>query len=253
MMLENWDGLLWLLLLLGPLLILQRNLHRNIQAVFLLVTRRPDLSLAMFSLLFFPGVAIHELSHYLAARILGVTTGRFSLLPRALPNGRLQLGFVETAKTDFIRDTLIGAAPLLVGGLFVTYAGLNRLGLDVVWDAVHSQNSANILTALKQISNQQDFWLWFYLLFTVSSTMLPSASDRRAWPSFGIVIVILLVMGLISGAGAWMMENLAPWFNSALRALDIVLVISSLFHLLLLPPVWVIRRLLEKLTGMQVT
>ena len=64
-MLSNLDGLWWLLLLLGPLLLLQRSLHREIQVLFLVVTRRPDIAIALFSVLFFPGVLLHEGSHYL--------------------------------------------------------------------------------------------------------------------------------------------------------------------------------------------
>jgi hypothetical protein len=251
-MITNWDGLLWLLLVLGPLLILQRNLHRNIQAAFLLITRRADVTIAMFSLLFLPGVILHEVSHYIMARLLGVHTGKLSLLPRAMPDGKLQLGYVETEKTDIVRDALIGAAPLVTGGLFVAYAGLTKLGLDEAWFAVKSMDVAGVWDQIKSITSQPDFWLWFYLAFTVSSTMLPSSSDRRAWPSLAIVLVGVLALALILGAGPWMADTLAPWFNTALLSLDIVLVMSVLFHIILLPPVWITRRLLEKLTGMQV-
>lgn len=252
-MVANWDGFVWLLLLLGPLLILQRSLHQNIQAVFLLITRSPEISLALFSLLFFPGVFLHEVSHFLVARVLGVRTGRFSLLPRAMPNGKLQLGYVETAKTDILRDSLIGAAPLVAGGMFVAYAGLYRLGLESVLSAMQDPQLDVIWAALKESMSQPDYWLWFYLTFVVSSTMMPSAADRRAWPSIGIVLALLLGLALISGAGPWMANTLAPLFNEALRALDIVLGISVLFHILLLPPFWILRRILEKVMKMQVT
>ncbi|HEX9028794.1 MAG TPA: hypothetical protein VF823_06440, partial [Anaerolineales bacterium] len=115
-------GLLILVLLLGALLILQRLSQRETQAIFLLLTRRADIAVVLFSLLFLPGVILHEASHYVVARLLRVRTGRVSLLPRTLPNGRLQLGFVETASSDWLRDTLIGAAPLFSGGAFVAYA-----------------------------------------------------------------------------------------------------------------------------------
>ena len=91
------EGLVWFLLLLGPFLFLQRSLHREVQAFFLLLTRRQDISIVIFSLLFFPGVLLHETSHYLMARLLNVRTGRFSIIPRPLPDGHLQLGYVETA------------------------------------------------------------------------------------------------------------------------------------------------------------
>jgi hypothetical protein len=248
----NLDGLVWLLLLLGPLLFLQRHLHREIQSVFLLLTHRPEVALALFSLLFFPGVLLHETSHYIMARLLRVRTGHFSLLPQPLPNGRLQLGYVETVPADVLRDALIGMAPLLTGGLFVSYAGVTRLGLGSLWALVKSGQSAGLGTALANLTSQPDIWLWFYLTFTICSTMLPSASDRRAWLPISLVLTGLLIIGLLMGAGPWLFEYLAPPFNTALRALSVVIGISVLLHLVLLPPTWALRRLLSRLTGYQV-
>lgn len=246
------DGLLWLLILLGPLLILQRSLHRELQSIFLLITRRGEIALALFSLLFVPGVLLHELSHYLIARVLGVQTGRFSLMPQTQSNGRLQLGFVETAPTDLLRDALIGAAPLLVGGLFVTYAGLARLGFGSLWDGLLSGNGVVFWQALQALPERPDFWVWFYLAFTVSSTMLPSASDRRAWQPLALVIGVLLLVVLVAGAGPWLLEHLAPPLNLALRALAGVLGISVVMHLVLWLPALLVRKLLSRVTGYQV-
>ncbi len=86
------DGLWWLLLLIGPQLVLQRWLHREIQAVFLLLTRRAELALVLFSLLFFPGVLLHEASHYLTAFLLGVRVGGISLIPQVLPKTNTKNG-----------------------------------------------------------------------------------------------------------------------------------------------------------------
>lgn len=249
---EELQGLMWLLLLLGPLFIAQRSLHREIQAIFLLLTRRTDFSIALFSLLFFPGVLLHEASHFVMARLLGVRTGRFSLLPRPLPNGRLQLGFVETQATDWVRETLIGAAPLLAGGLLVAYAGVQRLGLTAAWDALNSNTPGAIQAALRGMLDRPDFWLWFYLAIAVSSTMLPSASDRRAWLPLGLTAVLLLAAGLLAGAGPWLLENAAPYLNQALEAAALVLAISLGLHLVLLPPFWLARRGLSHLSGLEV-
>jgi hypothetical protein len=247
-----FEGLLWLLLLLGPLLILQRILHRETQAIFLLLTRRGEIALALFSLLFFPGVLLHETSHFIMARLLGVRTGRFSLLPHPLPNGRLQLGFVETAATDWIRDALIGGAPLILGGAFVAYAGLERLGLTALWwNSVMGGPSA-FLDSLPSLYGQPDFWVWFYLTFAVSSTMLPSPSDRRAWLPVAFVVAILLLLSLLAGAGPWLLSHLASPLDQIFRALAIVLGISDFVHLVLLLPLWGVRRALVQITGLDV-
>jgi hypothetical protein len=248
---SNVDGLMWLLLILGPLLFVQRRLHRETQAVLLLITRHHEISLALFSLLFFPGVLLHELSHYITARVLGVRTGRFSLLPTPLPDGRLRLGFVETASVDFVRDAIIGVAPLLSGGLFVAYAGIQRLKLPLLWDSLASGNLP-FEEALAAIPTQADFWLWFYLAFTVSSMMLPSASDRRAWLPLTLVVVVLISMALLGGAGPWMMRNLAPTLNQVLQALAVAFGISVFLHMALLLPMWVVRKLLNRITGLEV-
>lgn len=242
----------WLLALVAPLLLLQRQLHREIQALFLLVTRRGEISLALFSLLFFPGVLIHEGSHFLMARLLGVKTGRFSLVPRPLKGGKLQLGFVETSATDIFRDALIGTAPLLAGGAFVAYAGLYHLGLPALWERLASGGSSAWLAALSSFQAPPDFWLWFYLTLTVSSTMLPSTSDRRAWLPLSLVGGLVLAISLLVGAGPWLFQHLAPYLNQAFQAAAVVFGITVLLHLVLLPPLWLLRRLLSRITGLEV-
>jgi hypothetical protein len=239
-------GLMWLLILLGPLLLLQRSLHREIQSIFLLITRRMDIAMLLFSMLFFPGILLHECSHYLMARALGVRTGRLSLIPRPLDKGKLQLGFVETQSTDWLRDALIGSAPLLSGGLLVAYAGLVRLGLPASWQAYSSGNPTDLFEFLHALFAQTDFWLWFYLTLVVSSTMLPSESDRRAWLPLGIILGLLLIMSLAFGAGPWLAFHLAEPLNRALLAIDTVLGISVLVHLVMLLPLWIIRRILSR-------
>jgi hypothetical protein len=247
----NLDGLWWLLLFLGPLLILQRRLHFETQAIFLLVTKRGDLALVLFSILFFPGVLLHEASHYIMARLLKVRTGRFSIVPRPLQGGKLQLGYVETASADVFRDALIGIAPLLAGGLFVAYAGLYHLGLPDAWENL-ATGSTGFFSTVNNLQLKPDFWLWFYLTFTVSSTMLPSPSDRHAWLPLIIIITFLLAFGLLVGAGPWLVDNLSNLFNSALRSVTMVIGVAAGIHFVLLPPTWALRQLLMKVTGYQV-
>jgi hypothetical protein len=249
---ESLTGFLWLLLLLGPLLFLQHHLHREIQSIFLLITRRAEVAVALFALLFFPGVLLHEGSHYLMAGLLGVRTGVFSILPQPMADGRVRLGYVETAKTDWLRDALIGAAPLIAGGAFVSYVGWKQLGLLALWDEFQLGGLTQVLDGLPDLLAEPDFWLWFYLLVAVSSTMMPSAADRRAWLPIALVVSGLLIASLLVGVGPWLLENLAPPFNLVLQALVVVFGISTVVHLLLLPPVWVVRRLLSWAMRMEV-
>ncbi len=247
------DGFVWLLLLVGPLLFLQRRLHREIQAIFLLLTHRSDIAIVLFSILFLPGVVLHESSHFLMAKILGVRTGRFSILPRPMENGRLQLGFVETGKADLVRDSLIGMAPVISGSLFLIYVSLVQLDLGTIWENTSQSISLPVLwRGLVILPGLPDFWLWFYLVFVVSSTMLPSASDRRAWLPLGLSLGLLLAVSVIAGAGPWLADHAAPILKEGLSAFSIVLGISVFVHLVLLLPVGILRITLSRLTGYQV-
>ena len=248
----NLQALGWLLVILAPLLLFQRYLHRELQAVLLILTRRADLTIMLFSLIFLPGVVLHEASHWLMAKILRVPTGRFSILPRPMGNGRLQMGFVDTASADWFRDALIGAAPLISGGLVVAYAGLSRLSMDDTWLQASAGTVDSLTAALSTLYSQPDFWLWMYLIFVVSSMMFPSASDRQAWLPVLLVLLALAILIFLAGAGSWFMAHLEPALNIFLRIVTIIFAISAFVHMILLPPIWGIRLVLTRLTGYKV-
>jgi hypothetical protein len=251
-MLNQVDGLFWLLLGLAVLVFLQRSLHREIQAVFLILTRRPTVTRVLFALIFFPGVLLHELSHFLTAKLLGVRTGRFSLIPYAMPDGRLQLGAVETVSGGVVRDALIGAAPLVSGCLFVAYMAIYRMQLIPLWDFLRAGDMDIFWVGLAMLPRLPDFWLWFYLTFTISSTMMPSASDRHAWLPLGLIVAALLGVAFLAGAGSWMLLNLAPPFNTFLRALALIFGLSAGLHTVLILPFLLLHRGMAKLTGVDV-
>jgi hypothetical protein len=247
-----FDGLFWLLVSLVVFVFLQRSLHREIQAFFLILTRSPGVTQVIFALVFFPGVLLHELSHFLSAKILGVQTGKFSLIPRAQPNGKLRLGYVETASGGFIRDALIGVAPLVTGSLFVAYVAIYQMTILPLWDVARSANWNAFWIMLGSVPGSPDFWLWFYLTFTISSTMLPSQSDRHAWLPLGLSIAGLAAVAILAGAGAWMLENLATPFNQFLRALAMIFGLSGVLHILLILPFWLLHLILARFTGVDV-
>ncbi|MGA2502583.1 MAG: hypothetical protein ABSG01_00670 [Anaerolineales bacterium] len=248
-----FDGLLWLLAALVVFIFLQRALHREIQAFFLILTRSAGVMQVLFALMFFPGVLLHELSHFLSAKLLAVQTGRFSLIPQVQADGKLRLGYVETASGGFVRDALIGAAPLVTGSAFVALAGIYLLNLLPVWGVMRSADWVVFWTLLKSVPGSPDFWLWFYLTFTVSSTMLPSQSDRHAWLPLGILVAVLVVAAILAGAGTWMLTNLAPRLNQFLGVLAMIFGLSGVLHLLLVIPFFLLHQILSRATGVDIS
>ncbi len=238
--------------MLVPLIVLQRILHREIQAVFLILTRDIRLTMGIFSILFLPGVFLHELSHFVVAKILQVRTGKFSIFPQSLPDGRLQLGYVETARADVVRDSLIGAAPLIVGTLFVAYVAIYQLQLRVLWDVFRNGQFDLFWMGVRALPRVKDFYLWFYLAFAVSSTMMPSESDSHAWLELLISIGVLISIALLVGAGPWMLSNIAPRLSNFLSSVAVIFGLSGFVHVLLILPTALIHKLLARGTGVDI-
>jgi hypothetical protein len=248
----QFTGLLWFVFMLLPLVFLQRLLHHEIQVVFLIITRNRQLTLGLFAILFLPGVFLHELSHFLMAKLLGVRTREFSLIPKPLPGGRLQMGYVEVAQTDILRDSLIGLAPLIAGTLFVAYAGIYKMQLHTIWGVLGNGAMKAFWDGLRGLPEVPDFYVWFYLTFAVSSTMLPSESDRHSWLQLGLWIAVLLALAIFSGAGDWMLANLAPALDDLLYSVAVLFGLSNLLHLILLAPFYALHRLLVYLLKVDV-
>ena len=251
-MLNQLSGLIWVVFMLVPLILLQRLLHREIQAVLLILTRDVRFTMGIFSMLFLPGVFMHELSHYLMAKILGVRTGNFSIFPQSLPDGRLQLGYVETAKSDVLRDSLIGAAPLIVGTLFVAYVAIDRLEMRVLWEVFRNGQLDLFWLGIRALPQVRDFYVWFYFVFAVSSTMLPSQSDRHAWQALVISMSVLFGIALLIGAGPWMLSNVAPRLSNFLSSVAVIFGLSAFVHILLILPTALVHKLLARATGVDV-
>ena len=248
----QFQGFIWFVAMLLPLILLQRLLHREIQAVLLILTRDARFTIVIFQIIFLPGVFLHELSHFLVAKILRVPTGRFSVIPRALPNGRLQLGYVETAKSDIVRDSLIGAAPLIFGTLCVALIAVYKLDMRVLWDTFRNGQFDLFWMGLGFLPEVKDFYLWFYLVFTISSTMMPSESDRHAWLELAISVGVIFSIVLLIGAGPWMMDNVTPFVSSFLSSIAVILGLSSVIHVVLVLPTMLIHKLLSRVTGLDV-
>lgn len=109
-----------------------------------------------------------------------------------------------------------------------------------------------MLSSITLAINQPDFWIWFYMIFVVSSTMFPSESDRRAWGPILLTIAIFLALLFVAGAGPWLWENLASYLLRLMQILSLIFILSALVHLILWPPFWLLRLFLERIFRLKV-
>jgi hypothetical protein len=199
---------------------LKRWISTHVQGVAFLLTGNPQAAMWVFWVLFLPGTFLHEVSHWLTAKILQVKTGKFSLWPQK-KRGQLQMGSVQVVGADPFRHSLIGLAPLIFGSIAVLLLGQGRLHLTDVGAAVNSGNIEILWNAIVKILTTPDIWLWLYLIFAVSNAMLPSASDRESW--WSVLIYLGLALFLALGLG------LNPTISVELQAFGLAIISGLLY------------------------
>jgi len=248
----DFDGFVFFAISLLILIITQRLLQKEIQVVLLLITGSTNLAIGIFSILLLPGVFIHEFSHFLMSILLRVPVLKISFVPEVTKKGRIRLGFVQTAKTDVVRDSLIGLAPFIVGLVLLAMIGASKFGINAIANQPIGEYSEIILSLIRQIPNVTDFGIWLYLAFAISTTMIPSESDRQSWKLIFIVLILVLTVVFVSGLGDWMMTQIYPTINKWLFSLGFILIGSEIVHMLLIIPVWLLRQVIQMFTGYRV-
>jgi hypothetical protein len=222
-----WWTLVWFLLSLAALAVVNRWFDRHLWRLAFLISGDDRVADFIHFGILLPGVILHELSHWLIARLVGLRAGRLELWPQ--PDGdALRLGSVQVQQADPLRNSLVGLAPLLTGSLLLFLIGRQVFRLeDLVQHATATdwQATWTLLTSALEVA---DLWLWAYLVFAVANAMLPSRADRYAWWTVILYAAILTVLyWLLSGSlpslprSVWenasiVLVRLAATFNLAL-------------------------------------
>ena len=243
----DWTSFLWFAAALILLLLLERWIHRHLQGTMLLLTGDPDIAVWLYAIPLLPGVALHEISHAIAGWLLGARVGRISILP-ARSEGRVQLGFVPVEKMGMLRTALVGLAPLVVGCLVLVLIGFKGLQLGTAVDALVEQDWLSLIDGLREVVQAPGMWIWAYLAFAISNTMLPSRSDMRAWPVIALFLAIVAGLVVLLDLGSTLMGPLVGMLRWLAVACGLTVLIDLPFALTIL----VLEMAMGRLKGMRV-
>lgn len=241
---------IWVFITFPVLLVLQRWIHRHLHGIALLLTGNRRWAVILYAVILFPGVLLHEFSHWITAALVGVRTGTFSVLPKVRDDGSVQLGYVEYYKSGAIgpiRESLIGSAPLITGTACVLLIGLKIFDFNSMATAVQSGDVEILTQALTDMLTTGDAFVWIYLIFAISNAMMPSTSDRRAWPAFALVLLTAAAVFYILGLQDLMIMGvtgpLATIFGHLATALSLSIGVDIFVVLLVYSVEWLIGRI----------
>lgn len=158
-----------------------------------------------FYLLVFPGVVLHEGTHYLACLLTRTKVTRFAPFSpgRRTKDGRLVLGYVRHERRALPVGALIGLAPILLNplGLLLVTALLTPLTFREVVSpsggvVVEGIFASGFLTESPLLAA-----IWLYLSLSFALGSVPSREDLASLPLLlvifggGIILFNLLVTG----------------------------------------------------------
>jgi len=238
-------SVLWFGTSIVALVFIQRWMHSTLQKTLLLIFRNTKVAFSFYTILLFPGVVLHESSHWLAARLLGVRTRSFSLVPKLRPDGTIRFGSVETDRVDPVRAALIGGAPLLMGSLVLGVLVFRNLGLESLLQGFAPYDPEMIALEWERLVATPYLAIWIYLAMAVSNTMLPSAADRSAWIPVGLMIGVVVVVVALLGLGPQAAVLISAPLDLVLRALAGLLTLTAALDLLFTMPLWILHRLMQ--------
>lgn len=242
--------LVQVLVVLGLLLGADRWLHRHLQGVMLLLSGDQEIALWLYAIILLPGVFLHELSHAITATLTGVKIGRMSLLPKR-GDQRIQLGFVTVEDTDFIRASLIGGAPLIFGSIAVVAIGYLVFGTPEIVAALSQGDWLPGLHSFLQALRAPDVWLWVYLVFTISNTMLPSRADIHAWPFLGLLAVAVAVLIAVAGGTSLILDGVGRFLTVAVRWIVLLGASTLLVDIPFFMAIFILQKIIERIKGVR--
>lgn len=227
------------------LLILANRLHKHLYTLFLRLFRVRSIAVSIVTAIMFPGTVIHELAHLFAAEILGVHTGKLTLVPESIRETEVQTGSVMIAQTGPFRRFLIGLAPLFIGIASITTlsyllkgqlsAAGRRISVFQQFDTPPTRFATASANLDGQTSTTMVIILLVYLLFTIGNSMFPSKPDLKGVPAVGITIIVLLIGAYLAGIRLGLTGQAGQIVQSAILSLNgsigIVLAINGVILL----------------------
>lgn len=219
------------------LISLSRWINRQVQIIGLRMTSSSVVAVMLYYLLMFPGILLHELSHYLTALLLGLRVSKFTMGPRRRRNA-IELGSVTVHSGGPVRDSLVGLAPFVAGTavlLLIAYRVFDVTALSQAWSQAGWSGLWRAASELWQVA---DVWVWGYAVFVVSNAMTPSPADRQPWLVAGIYLVIALTLAWLLGGLPLLDRAVRDTVTGLLQAMTLGFIFSIVVNLVVAAALW---------------
>ena len=234
---------------------IERWLHEHIFKVGWLLTNDFQTTTVLYYIIFLPGILLHEISLWLAAGVLNVRAERAIKFPERQEIGELRLNFIRlSTQTGAFRLFLITLTPLAAG-----LAALWAIAAHIFdWQAtlgIAAPGAVDDLArAMAAFTRTADFWLWFYLAFTIANTMFPSLPKKlSAGQRSGLAIALPTLALLLWRVGGTANPSIAAGIEGLVHNLGLVTLQITLINIAVVIALGCLEAMIERLTGKSAT
>lgn len=234
---------------------IERWLHQHVFKVGWLVTNSFQTTTILYYILFLPGILLHEFSVWVVARLLRVRVERVIGFPEQQHVGEIRLNFVRMPQqAGALRSALIRFAPLPTGMLclWLITAHVFRLHESAILSPVGSIDE--LARAVIRLTRTADFWLWFYLAFTVANTMFTGHSTGLSAGRKGAVVLVVTAALVIAWrVGGTIDATIAQGIEVLVGSLILVLLQVISFDIVVVIGLGALEALIERISGKSAT
>lgn len=230
-------------------------MHRHIFKVGWLLTHNFQTTTMLYYTFFLPGVLLHEASRWLMAGILNVRPEGSIQWPEKQEIAELKLNFVKLAKnTPMLKLAIIATTPILIGLAVVWWIANSVFDVNQFLSILNQPRLAGIVPATTFIASRTDFWLWIYLTFAISNTMMHNARDLEGWRPVlmiaGATVVLLFIAGI---GGQVVFGTIIPSLTNIASVITAIFTVIIGIDLLLTAILGIVEALIERSTGHSAT
>lgn len=225
-------------------------LHQHIFKVGWLVTKNYQTTTILYYTFFLPGVALYEFIIWLIAGLLDVRVERSFNLPEKQEIGELRLNFVKLSRrTTPYKASIINVSPLLFGIVITWFIANNVIRVQDSLSLMNDGTLNNLGDTISQLTQQPDFWLWIYLLFTITNTMMPDRGVIRVWLRGGSIVIIVLGLIFVFGANTLVNDEIFTPFVRGLNTLSGVFAFMIALNVFAVALLALVENTIEYITG----
>lgn len=223
----------------------------HLQGIAYLVSRNQTVATFFMFLVLAPGIFVHELSHWLVARLVGAKTRGFRVWPQRRGK-KIQLGAVQVQSAGRLSLALIGVAPFIVGTVALIILGGWIGGTAAGMADWRHWISGTGWGQIAAFFRQADWPLRFYAVWVIANAMMPSAADREPVRPIAIGLAVLAGVAYLVGAVPAIPSEVYAAFISLLDVLAAAFLLAVVGNLAVAAVLAGVERLIGALLGVSV-